>query len=380
MAKKRITEHGLRTMKPSEKRRTIAEDGLQVEIHPSGRVVFYHKYRENGRQTRERLGDYHPEHFTLKAARDRIRELQARLVTDEPVTQATMTLEAYLDGPFKEWVEGARVAADETLARLKDHFVTKNPSIGRTRLKSLQHGQIELWKVQTLQRLKPASVNRALGDLKKALNVAVEFGYLRRSPAARVKMARVDDDRKKLYMSDAEFKQFAKAVDTWEYRATFGTPTEKHQHPMWFAMFLRLAINTGGRKTELLKLRWEDIDDQNREITFQGINTKTRRTRRVKIGAELLRQLQTFNTDRPEEGGPVFSVQDIRKPWSRFIALAKLPDLTPHDMRHHVASTLVLRGVPLNVVMKVMGHTNLRTTQKYLSVRPQDELDAMDLL
>jgi integrase len=380
--RKKVTEHWLRTVKPAEKARTVADDGLQVEIQPTGRVVFYHKFREGGRQTRERLGEYNPEGFNLKAARARVRELQAKLVADEPVAQSSMTLAEFIDGPFKVWVSGARVAADETLARLTDHFVTKNPAIGATRLKNLQHGQIELWKTSTLQRLKPASVNRALGDLKKVLQIAVDFGHIRRSPAAGVKMARVDEERTKLLMSDDEFKRFTKAVESWNALSYFGSPTERHQHPVWFVIFLRLAINTGGRKGELLKLRWDDIDQEERMITFHGVNPKTRRTRRVPISDQLLTHLQTFNAERrdDEEDQKLFPVADLRKPWERFVALAKLPELTPHDLRHHVASTLVLRGVALSVVMKILGHTNLHTTQRYLSVRTNDAMDALNLL
>lgn len=54
--------------------------------------------------------------------------------------------------------------------------------------------------------------------------------------------------------------------------------------------------------------------------------------------------------------------------------------ITPHHLRHHFASTLVLRGVPLNVVQRLLGHRDLATTQIYLSVRTEDAFEAVNLL
>ena len=381
---RKITEHLVRGLKPRDRRYTLADDGLQVEVHPSGSVVFYFKFREAGRQTREKLGPYHPDTYTLRMARERVRELQAKLANDDQVHQSGMTLAEYLESNFKSYIEDARVDATGTMRRLRAHFIARNPSIGNTRLKNLTTEQIERWKVSAARKLKPATVNRILGDLRRALAVAVDFGYLRKSPADGIKQLHVDVESTKLYMSPDEFTKFTKAVERWEYLHYFGTKREQHDHSLWFALFVRIAINTGARKGEVLSLKWDDVDQINRVITFHGVNTKNRRTRRLPVNDDLLKRLKEYNSERDldtEQGDDdVFPVRDIKKPFQRFATMAGLSHLTPHLLRHHVASTLVLRGAALSVVRDLLGHSSLEVTSRYLSVRTQDKLDALNLL
>ena len=75
----------------------------------------------------------------------------------------------------------------------------------------------------------------------------------------------------------------------------------------------------------------------------------------------------------------MFPVSNFKKPWARLMLESKL-DITPHHLRHHFASSLVLRGVALSVVQKLMGHSDIRTTQIYLSVRTEDAFEAVNLL
>ena len=55
MARK-LTEHRVRDLKAKAKRFTVAESGLQWEIHPSGRKVFYARWREKGWAHKAKLG------------------------------------------------------------------------------------------------------------------------------------------------------------------------------------------------------------------------------------------------------------------------------------------------------------------------------------
>jgi transcriptional regulator with XRE-family HTH domain len=52
-------------------------------------------------------------------------------------------------------------------------------------------------------------------------------------------------------------------------------------------------------------------------------------------------------------------------PWNRIRLRAGLPDLRIHDLRHSYASFLINRGVSLYVVQKLLGHTQIKTTQRY---------------
>lgn len=391
MRHRKITEHKVRALKPKDRRYTITEDGLTVEVHPSGRRAFYAKYREHGRQHKERLGEY-PQ-ISVKDAREAVLELRHRLtVQQSPVRQSNVTLEDYLTGDFRTWAEAARKDGEATVKRLRHHFITRNPSLGSTRLKNLTTQQLENWKVELQKTHKPSTVKRTLGDIIRALNLAVEWGHLRRNPAEGIKAPVVDTDAAKLYLDDAEFKRLTEAVEKWESLSYMAPKKVRRFYPLWFVIFVKIALNTGGRKGEILKLKWKDVDEQNRMITFAGISTKNARTRRIPISDKLLEHLKAYNHERlgydPETDEDVlldgdtnvFPVKSIKKPWARLQDMAMLHHVTPHTLRHHVASKLVLQGVALSTVRDLLGHKSIQVTSRYLSVRTEDKMEALNLL
>lgn len=80
------------------------------------------------------------------------------------------------------------------------------------------------------------------------------------------------------------------------------------------------------------------------------------------------------------EDGYVFPVRSFKRSWTSFRGLAKLEHIRFHDLRHNFASQLVLRGTPIPVVSQLMGHTDIKTTSIYLSVREDEKFKAVELL
>ena len=73
-------------------------------------------------------------------------------------------------------------------------------------------------------------------------------------------------------------------------------------------------------------------------------------------------------------------LQSIRKPWGHLQQMANLHHITPHHLRHHVASTMVLQGAALSTVRDILGHRDIKVTARYLSVRTKDKMEALNLL
>ena len=129
-----------------------------------------------------------------------------------------------------------------------------------------------------------------------------------------------------------------------------------------------MLILTGARKREVLDAKWVDFDMTRKQwrIPF----TKTGRPRHVPLSDGVLQLLASMPHD---EGCPwVFANPKTHKPYQSFFASwntarkqAGLADVRIHDLRHSFASFLVNAGRSLYEVQKILGHTQVKTTQRY---------------
>jgi integrase len=137
-------------------------------------------------------------------------------------------------------------------------------------------------------------------------------------------------------------------------------------------------LDTACRVGEVLSLQWKDVNLGRKEILIEAVKAKTRTARIVPISTRLLAVLEMRRLDPAgKEFGPdayVFGnevgerVPTIRKAWDTARVAAGLPGLQLRDLRHEAGSRFDEAGVPTNYVSKLLGHTNLTTTSRYLNI------------
>jgi integrase len=148
-------------------------------------------------------------------------------------------------------------------------------------------------------------------------------------------------------------------------------------------LFSRIILATGARKQEALKLKWSQINLQQRRITF--VKTKSRKQRTVPLPSFLVDILQDVYNKRFDRDGEVglmnFPDQEylfpmarnpqkpavnIHAAWNRARQKAGI-DLRIHDGRHVAASNFILKGgADILTVSTLLGHANLRESQRYV--------------
>jgi integrase len=138
-----------------------------------------------------------------------------------------------------------------------------------------------------------------------------------------------------------------------------------------------LSINTGLRRGELLKLRWSSIDFTRQLLTVEGANAKTRQTRHVPLNDEALSVVRRWREQ--SGGGPrVFEIATgLKTAWSHLLKRAQITEFRWHDLRHHFASRLVQRGVPLNTVRDLLGHSSIAMSLRYAHLAPNQRREAV---
>jgi integrase len=156
---------------------------------------------------------------------------------------------------------------------------------------------------------------------------------------------------------------------------------EKSQKSPHLANFIRLALNTGCRCNELLKLQWDRVDLKANLILLGEQDTKTARRRSVPLNAEAraaMLNLARFRATFCPASPWVFAHKDgnrqaaVVKAFKRALRNAGIEDFRIHDLRHTCASWLVSAGQPLPAVRDLLGHSSVTMTERYAHLAPEN--------
>ena len=116
------------------------------------------------------------------------------------------------------------------------------------------------------------------------------------------------------------------------------------------------------RRSEMLSLRWDDIDTEAQIATLaQTKNGSMREVPLTKFALEILKGLS-------QETDYVFPISDnaFRLSWSRLIRRSGIKDLRFHDLRHEAVSRFFEMGLSVPEVALISGHRDLRMLASYI--------------
>lgn len=124
-------------------------------------------------------------------------------------------------------------------------------------------------------------------------------------------------------------------------------------------------IYTGGRRSEVLNLTWQDITDE--YIIFR--NTKNKKERKVPIPDPLKKIIKQMRGDKKiTKIGRIFPDYDkdyVSRKFKKYFKKAGFPEIRLHDLRHTYASLLIMNGVDIYTVRELLGHSGISVTQIY---------------
>ena len=352
--------------------------GFSITIYPSGNRAFTLDYRIAGRQRRMTIGRW-PEWNTV-AARERAKELRRDIDEGiDPLSLRATSREApRVNDMITRYLAehtphlAARNAADQHTIMHKlvapdwgsklvteitttdvEKLLTKIAA-GRARPSKAKPNN----RARKLQGPKPTPVraNRAGEVLRKMFTLAIGWGMRNDNPASGFRR-RIENERER-FLTPEEIGRLAKALDAAKDQRAAG--------------IIRLCMLTGARSGEVRQARFEQFNLDLGSWSKPAATTKQRKIHRIPISgdvAAIVRQRALlvprgnpwlFPGDTP--GQPV---KDIRRFWIGIQTEAKLPDVRIHDLRHTFASLLVSGGASLEMIGKLLGHTQMQTTQRY---------------
>lgn len=203
-----------------------------------------------------------------------------------------------------------------------------------------------------------STANRYLAALSKALSVAVkEWGWIDDSPMRKVSKPTEAPSRDR-YLSLEEKDRLLEAC-------------KQSTNPYLFIL-VSLSILTAMRYSELIYLKWEDVDFSLRTITLRKTKNGDRRViPLVDSAASLFKQCPSylskvqgfiFNSPRKNNQSGVVSV---RGAFERALKIANIKKFRWHDLRHTAASYLAMNGATQGELMAILGHRSPHMTRRY---------------
>ncbi|AZM95845.1 tyrosine-type recombinase/integrase [Vreelandella venusta] len=223
--------------------------------------------------------------------------------------------------------------------------------------------------------VKPATINRELSILSAMINHAIEQLEWPMSNPVRGRKLKEPEGRVR-WITHNEADRLVTAAKT-------------QRSGERLADFILLALNTGARMNELLKMSWSRVDFHNALLHLEGEDTKSAKRRSVPLNdaalAALKRRWVWVSQNCPYSEW-VFAKANgerlgcIRQGFKSACTTARITNFRIHDLRHTCASWMISEGVPLMDVKEVLGHSTVKMTEKYAHLAPHRARDAVNQL
>jgi integrase len=202
--------------------------------------------------------------------------------------------------------------------------------------------------------------------MKKASTIWSRETGLDQNPADMVEVRRLDDSRER-FLSEDELFRLKRALDERMLRK--GTK-DINQTNLRMRLIVLIALSTGMRSTEIHRLQWSDVM-YNQGLIAVRTRLKGGKVRYVPMPSELAEEIRRYPTvmghERifPPKGGPKSKRQRLEGSFEDLLKRAHIRDFRFHDLRHTFASWYMMNGGDLYELAKLLGHANIKMTERY---------------
>lgn len=240
------------------------------------------------------------------------------------------------------------------IKHLVDYFGDKH-------LNEINLNLINAYQAERKNFVSAITVNKEVGMLGLCYNFAIRNDMVYENPVERVEDFRVP-----------------------KTRIRFLTVEEIHRLIQSCSGYLKdivmTALYTGARKSEVLGLKWKNIDFENRLVVFE--KTKNDGVREVPM-TEALFQMFSMKFNENARNEYIFVNKDgkpfgnVFKSFNSVLRTTGIENFRFHDLRHTFASQLVMSGVDILTVKELLGHKELKTTLIYSHLAPKHKIEAV---
>lgn len=341
-----------------------------------------------GRYTSPKDGKQHSVYGAKqKEVRQKLTEIAKQIDEGEYGDESKITVSQWLDIWLKEYVKGVKPYTVAAYTSTCNNHI--KPEIGDKRLTKLSVVDVQMFINRKSEMLSAKTVKNIHGVLHKALEQAIDCEIIRRNVSSRTNLPKVVKPEIKP-MDDESMLNFMDAV-----------------RDSRFGGFYMVGLLTGMRQSELMGLRWSDVDFKNETIIirrqlqhrkksgegpmFYFTTLKNGKERKIApmpdVFVELKRVKMEQNQNRlaagidwieddvsqglvfRDENGAHYRHSTVYKEYKRIVSAIGIPEERLHDLRHTYAVSSLRAGDDIKTVQENLGHHSAAfTLDKYAHV------------
>jgi len=263
-----------------------------------------------------------------------------------------LRLEEFVYSSYMPYVRSYKRSWETDLSLLRGHIL---PALGQLQMDSIKKSHILALIYKHRQTHRPSSTNRIIILLRYIYNLALKWKTdgVRENPVQGIP----------LYEENNKRERFLQGDEVRRLMVALSQSGNKSLKPMVYMLLL-----TGARRGELLSAKWDQLDFERKIWTVPL--SKSGKVRHIPMSDLLIELLNNLRKDAVSEY--LFVNESTGKPFTNFFwawdaarKRANLSDLRIHDLRHSFASFLVNGGRSIYEVQKILGHSQIKTTQRY---------------
>ena len=339
--------------------------GFGVRVYASGRKVYVAQARARSAPRRVTLGRHGD--ITADQARKHAAAVIDRIKKGEdpaaPVAQSDLTVfdlaGRYMNGHVAQ--NCSAHTAGIYRGSLENHIL---PALGSKPVAAVNGGDVSALHYH--MRRTPRAANRALMILNKMFSLAAAWGMLPEGSNPCRGVRKYKERKRERFLTVDEYRRLGAAITEAEAAGTVSV------HAV--AAF-RLLMLTGCRLTEILTLRWDDVDRTAGELRLRDGKTGARMVALTPVAARVLASIPRIPGNpwviADERTGK--HVQSLYADWHWLRERVQLDELRIHDLRHSYASRALVLGESLSMIGKLLGHIDMESTARYAHLARETE-------
>lgn len=385
--------------------------GFGLRMRPNGSISFIYRWTSPEGQQKKTIGRWSA--MSIDEAREAVREFISRTdhkadtlptrvakherrVADKK-NVSMPTVGDYLDGEYKRYwldVKTKSETPEQNIKNIRRDF----PDLMDKRLDEVTRPMMKKWIEKRIAAgNKPTGINRVLGSIGGLFSYAVEHEVIQANPCAKLRceidpeqedeygreLTPEEEARLRAVLDAREARIREEAAARHDRRKLARVPADYHAYVDHVKPAILVALNTGMRRSELMRARWTAIDWKAKTFTVEPRTTKVKRSRVIPLNTEALAVLKAWRRQvkfefifANELGEQLKEVRD----WDLVKREAQITDFRFMDTRHHVATRMINEGASPFQVQKILGHKDGRMTQRYMKLRMEKQIEALALL